>query len=87
LFTAHPGDSLAEAALFADVYHCDAIAELSARVLVIPKQELRDLLARRKLLAERFTARLAHQVQDLRQRLELHNIRGARTTGDVRSLG
>jgi CRP-like cAMP-binding protein len=78
LFTAGPGDSFAEAALFSEVYHCDAIAELPARVVVVPKKELTDALARDKRLAERLMARLAHQVHDLRLHLELRNIRNAR---------
>ena len=78
LFMAGPGDSFAEAALFSEAYHCDAIAELPARVVVIPKAELRAVLAQHKRHAERLMARLAHQVQDLRLRLELRNIRNAR---------
>ncbi len=78
LFTAGPGDSFAEAALFSEVYQCDAIAELPARVVVVPKRELTAALARDKRLAQRLLARLAHQVHDLRLRLELRNIRNAR---------
>lgn len=78
LFSAGSGESFAEAALFADVYHCDAVAEMRSEVLEIPKGALRDALRRDAGLAERLLARLARQVQDLRQRLELRNIRSAR---------
>jgi CRP-like cAMP-binding protein len=78
LLTAGSGESFAEGALFSDVYHCDAIAEVPTRVLVIPKRELRSLLARQQRLADQLMARLAHQIQDLRSRLELRNIRSAR---------
>lgn len=78
LFVAQEGDSLAEAALFAQVYHCDAIAQSSAIVAEIPKAALRRLLQDEPGVAEALTARLARQVQDLRQRLELRNIRNAR---------
>jgi CRP-like cAMP-binding protein len=78
LFTARSGESFAEAALFSDVYHCDAVAQVATRVVAIPKPELRAALARQTSTAERFMARLAHQVHDLRLRLELSNIRNAR---------
>ncbi len=78
LATAGPGDSFAEAALFSDVYHCDAIAELRTRVVGLPTRELRAVIARRPALAERLMAGLAHQVQDLRLRIELRSIRSAR---------
>jgi CRP-like cAMP-binding protein len=78
LFTAGPGESFAEAALFSDVYHCDAVAEVATRVLVVPKSALRTMLGRQRPAAQKFMTRLAHQVHDLRQRLELRNVRSAR---------
>lgn len=78
LFSAGPGESFAEAALFAERYHCDAVAESAASVIEIPKPALRAALRRDPDLAERLLARLARQVQELRQRLELRNIRSAR---------
>lgn len=77
LFSAGAGDSFAEAALFSEEYHCDAVAEAAARVVVIPKARLKFLLAAEPARAERLMARLAAQVQDLRARLELRNIRRA----------
>jgi CRP-like cAMP-binding protein len=78
LFTAGPGESFAEAALFSDVYHCDAVAEVATRVLVVPKPALRSVLGLQRPTAAKFVARLAHQVHDLRQRLELRSVRSAR---------
>ena len=78
LFTASSGESFAEAALFSDVYHCDAVAEVSSRVTIVPKAEMLALLRRRGQTAEQIMARLAHQVQVLRMRLELRSIRSAR---------
>jgi CRP-like cAMP-binding protein len=78
LFTAGPGESFAEAALFSNVYHCDAVAEVPARVTIVPKAELHALLKLRGQIAEGLIARLAHQVQALRMRLELRSIRSAR---------
>jgi CRP/FNR family transcriptional regulator, dissimilatory nitrate respiration regulator len=78
LFAANAGESFAEAALFAETYHCDAIAESRAAVIEVPKSALQAALRRNVGLAEQLTARLARQVQELRQRLELHGIRSAR---------
>jgi len=78
LFTAGPGESFAEAALFSEVYHCDAVAEIPSRVTVVPKADLHALLKQRRQASDRLMARLAHQVQALRARLELRNIRSAR---------
>src|SRR5207244_1397900 len=69
LLTAASGESFAEAALFSDVYHCDAIAEVPTRVVIIPKLELRNLLAQQQKLTDQLIARLVHQIQDLRSRL------------------
>jgi CRP-like cAMP-binding protein len=78
LFVGRAGDAFAEAALFSDVYHCDAVAETAARVLVVPKAALRGALASHRGLRDTLTARLARQVLELRQRLALRDIRGAR---------
>ena len=78
MHTAQPGDLLAEAALFSDVYHCDAIAAVASRVRVYPKRALLTALRRSPVLFEAFAARLAGQLHTLRARLELRNIRSAR---------
>ncbi|MGC2415768.1 MAG: Crp/Fnr family transcriptional regulator [Stellaceae bacterium] len=78
LHTARRGDFFAEAALFADAYHCDAVAAAPSRVLVYPKAGVLEVLRAEPELAEAFMARLAHQLQDLRARMELRNIRSAR---------
>jgi CRP-like cAMP-binding protein len=83
MYTARPGDLLAEAALFSDVYHCDAIAAVTSRIRVYPKRALLTALRKSPLLFEAFAARLARQLQALRARLELRNIRSAR---DANSL-
>jgi CRP-like cAMP-binding protein len=77
LHTARRGDFFAEAALFADAYHCDAVASAPSRVLVYPKARVMEVLRAEPELAEAFMARLAHQLQDLRARMELRNIRSA----------
>jgi CRP-like cAMP-binding protein len=74
---ARAGESFAEAALFAERYHCDAIAESATRVAAIPKRPLLAALARDQALAGALMARLARQVQSLRARLEIRAVRPA----------
>ena len=78
LYTARPGDLLAEAALFSDIYHCDAVAAAASRVRVYPKRPLLSALRKDPALFEGFAGRLARQLQGLRARMELRNIRSAR---------
>jgi CRP/FNR family transcriptional regulator, dissimilatory nitrate respiration regulator len=78
LHTAHAEEFFAEASLFSEAYHCDAVAVVSSHVRVYPKAALLAVFRTDRGLAEAFMARLAHQVQDLRARLELRNIRSAR---------
>jgi CRP/FNR family transcriptional regulator, dissimilatory nitrate respiration regulator len=78
LHTARTGELFAEAALFSEVYHCDAVAAVPSVVRVYPKAVLRVLLRIDPALFEGFMERLAHQVQELRVQMELRNIRSAR---------
>lgn len=78
LHTARAGELFAEAALFADAYHCDAVAAKTTRVRVYPKAELLAALRGDQALSERFMAVLARQVQALRARLQERNIGSAR---------
>lgn len=76
--TARAGETLAEAALFADTYHCDAVADVASRVEVYRCEDVRRALRADPDLALRWAAHLARQVQSLRGRLEIRNIRAAR---------
>lgn len=78
LHTARAGELFAEAALFADRYHCDAVAAVDSRVRVYPKRALLAAFRSDAALGERFMAVLAHQIHALRSRLEERNIRSAR---------
>jgi len=78
LHNARPGEMFAEAALFSDVYHCDAVAADDARVRIYPKREMLAAFRRDPELSQRFMAQLARQVMALRSRLEERNIRSAR---------
>jgi CRP/FNR family transcriptional regulator, dissimilatory nitrate respiration regulator len=78
LHTARKGDLFAEAALFANTYHCDALAAVASRVCVYPKRELLVAFRNDPATGERFMALLAGQIHLLRTRLEERNIRSAR---------
>jgi len=78
LHTARQGEFFAEASLFAEAYHCDAVAAAQSRVRVYPKAIMMEALRTDPALAEAFMARLARQLQELRALMELRNIRSAR---------
>jgi CRP/FNR family transcriptional regulator, dissimilatory nitrate respiration regulator len=71
------GDSLAEIALFSDTYPCTAIAQVDSRVIVYPKEQLLSALRNNSDLADNFMAILTRQIQALKVRLELREIRSA----------
>lgn len=77
IFRAHAGDTLAEAALFSDRYHCRAVAVGVSRVISLDRTALRDLIARDSDFAMAMTARMARQVQSYRRRLEVNAMRRA----------
>jgi CRP-like cAMP-binding protein len=66
LHTARQGEFFAEASLFAESYHSDAVAAAQSRVRVYPKAIVMKALSTDPALAEAFMARLAHQLQELR---------------------
>jgi CRP/FNR family transcriptional regulator, dissimilatory nitrate respiration regulator len=78
LYVAGPGETIAEASLFAPAYHCDAIASTDALVRTYPKAAVLAVFENDPKSARAFTATLAHQVMDLRTRIEQRNIRSAR---------
>ena len=78
LHNARAGELFAEAALFADRYHCDAVAAARSRVHAYPKRALLAAFRNDPALGERFMAVLARQIHVLRSRLEERNIRSAR---------
>lgn len=78
LYVARIGETFAEAALFTDRYHCDALAVTDSEIEVIPRAGVRARLERDPALCLDLAGTLAAQVRDLRARLELRNIRSAR---------
>lgn len=77
MHVARSGETFAEAALFSDVYHCDAIAQAPSCVVVIRKQDLLRDVQRDASKVLDLARVMAGQVRDLRARLEIRNIRAA----------
>lgn len=69
------GTIFAEASLFAEVYHCDALAKGAACVQGVPVERVNDLLARRTDLARALTCHLAAEVQRARARAEIASLK------------
>ncbi len=78
LHIALAGETLAEASLFASIYHCDAIAATDAVLRRYPKAAVLAEFERNPKIAQAFMAMLAQQVMTLRTRLEQRNIHSAR---------
>jgi CRP-like cAMP-binding protein len=76
--TAQAGEFFVEAALFADIFHCDAVATEPSQVRVYPKAALLNALRTDPANAMSFLALMAHQVIELRQRIEVMKIRSAK---------
>jgi CRP-like cAMP-binding protein len=74
---ARPGETFAEASLFSENYHCDAIAEVDSRVWLYPKGELSRRLRAKPDALWAFAGDLARLLQGLRLRYELKQIRSA----------
>jgi CRP-like cAMP-binding protein len=78
LGTTMAGKFFVEAALFADIFHCDAVATEPTQVCVYPKAAVLDALRADPANAMSFLALVAHQVIELRQRLEVMKVRSAK---------
>lgn len=71
------GQSFAEASLFSDEYHCDAVVQQDAKITVLDKAKILKTMARDPAFSIALTAHLAAQVQSYRHRIELLAIRAA----------
>jgi CRP-like cAMP-binding protein len=78
LGTTSAGEFFVEAALFADIFHCDAVATEPSRVRVYPKEAVLNVLRTDPTAAMSFLAFMAHQVIEVRHRLELVKVRSAK---------
>lgn len=77
LHRAGPGESFAEASLFADRYHCDAIATSACELIFFPKKEVLAALKEHDGAAIALLVNLSSQVQRYRLLLQLCSIRRA----------
>jgi len=75
--TAPAGEFFVEAALFADIFHCDAVAAEPSRVRIYPKTTVLTALRTDSASAMSFLALISHQVIALRQHIELMKVRSA----------
>ncbi|MGI9071840.1 MAG: Crp/Fnr family transcriptional regulator [Bryobacteraceae bacterium] len=78
IYVVRAGECVSEAALFADCYCSDVIAETASRVAVFPKKPLLEALRKHPELSEEFMAMLARRFNAVRVRLELRNLQSAR---------
>ena len=77
IYSAYAGESFAEAAMFSDIYHCNAEAVLPSAVWCYPKEQVLGILHASPEKSDRFMALLTHQVRSLRSLLELRSIHSA----------
>lgn len=76
--TTTSGKFFVEAALFADIFHCDAVATEPSQVRVYPKAAVLDALRADPANAISFLSLVAHQVIELRHRIEIMKVRSAK---------
>src|SRR5439155_2262387 len=77
LGTTPAGEFFVEAALFSDIYHCDAVATEASQLRVYPKIAVLNVLREDSASAMSFLSLMARQVINLRQRLEVMKVRSA----------
>jgi CRP-like cAMP-binding protein len=69
------GEFVAEASLFSDRYHCDAVATTGTRVRAFPRPRILSRLRGDPDFAEALASHLAHEIQSLRFRSEILSLR------------
>lgn len=80
---AGPGAVVAEASVYADAYHCDAVAAEAALVATLRRGRFRTALDRDAALSGAWAAHLAHTVQAARWRAEIRTLRTVRERLDA----
>jgi CRP-like cAMP-binding protein len=78
LHSANAGEFFAEASLFAERYHCDAVAQKPTTVRLYPKKDVLAAIMANPASAEGLLAYMARQLQATRQRAELRAVKSAR---------
>ena len=77
LGTTPAGRFFVEAALFAEIFHCDAVATEPSQVCIYPKPAVLNALRTNPSSAISFLKLLAHEVIEVRQRMEIMKVRSA----------
>lgn len=72
---AGPGAILAEASLFSERYHCDAISAALTRTFAVSKKKVLALLKQGQDFAEAFAEHLAREIQGARLRSEILSLK------------
>jgi len=75
---AHAPDSLAEASLFSDRYHCHARSDVRSQAFLYDKEQILTYLSTDTALSLDFIEILTKQIQKLRLMIELRGIRSPR---------
>ncbi|WEX86679.1 Crp/Fnr family transcriptional regulator [Sinorhizobium garamanticum] len=70
-----PGTVLAEASVFSERYHCDAVATTKTRAFIVPIAEVRQLLDDDPAFARAWTIHLSRELQSARKRAEIAALR------------
>lgn len=68
---AKSGMVLAEASLFSDSYHCDAVVTKQADLVILPVHKVRDLLATDPGFSMHWSRHLTNELQSARRRAEI----------------
>jgi len=75
---AKAGETLAEASLFSEHYHCDAVAVTAAGVIAFSKNEVLKGMEADASFGREVLAQTSRKLIETRSRLELRNVRSAR---------
>ncbi len=76
-YVANPGQLFAEASLFSENYHCEAVAEERSTVTIYSKSDFLTALRKNENCAFHFMEHLAQQLQKQRAHVELMHIKSA----------
>jgi CRP-like cAMP-binding protein len=77
------GHILAEASVYSDTYHCDAVSVSAVSVSIVPVAEFKRLLAADIAFATLWSAHLARELQATRKRAEIVSLRTVRARLDA----
>jgi CRP/FNR family transcriptional regulator, dissimilatory nitrate respiration regulator len=72
------GETFAEASLFSELYHCDAVAVEPSEIIMIKRSHVLELFGTDSAFAIALARRFAGQIQNYRRRIEILAIRNAR---------